>query len=290
MKSCGGGGGGEVVDQKRQVRHDAQPVEQNHDDHGGDGAHDRFPPVSVESIAASSEFAPCRRGPVVLVTWTSGLGRSASGRARVSSIMDSTARSWAAVRFWPRTAPTTRSRAALLSSSADRVAVMPADNWVLSLVMWLAGSVLVRVAAHRRPLSTQVVAGVVERMGVSVSRWAHVCRSDLSGWPWVCCRGVFAGSTVLDGRVLSTRWCPAGCEGVVASVDLPASLGNVGDSFGAVAASLPRCTGAGQPGRRRPRGWAQTGRPIDFRWVRLCRCSTDASVSGNTSASCPSSQ
>jgi hypothetical protein len=140
---------------------------------------------------------------------------------------------------------------------------MPADNWVLSLVMWLAGSELVRVAAHRRPLLAKVVAGVVERMGVSVSRWAHVCRSDLSGWPSVCSRGVFAGSTVLDGRVLSTRWWRGGVSDWVRG---GGSVGGPACSFGQ-RGRLLRCGGSLAAAMYRGR-----------------------SALGNTSASCPSSR
>lgn len=50
----------------------------------------------------------------------------------------------------------------------------------------------------------EVVGWVVVLMGVSVPGWAHSCRRELSGWPWVCRQGARADSAGLDGRVLST--------------------------------------------------------------------------------------
>jgi hypothetical protein len=65
----------------------------------------------------------------------------------------------------------TRSIAALSSSSANRVAAIPADSCVLSLFVGCPGtsSVLAAVAPWRRPALAKVVGGVVERGRVSVA-------------------------------------------------------------------------------------------------------------------------
>ena len=71
----------------------------------------------------------------------------------------------------PRTMSATRSTAALSSSSANRVAAIPADSCLLSLFVGCPGtsSVLAAVAPWPRPPLAKIVAGVVERGRVSVA-------------------------------------------------------------------------------------------------------------------------
>jgi len=96
-----------------------------------------------------------------------------SRRRRAASIADSGARSRAPCLLsskTPRTMSATRSIAAASSNCANRVAVIPADNPLVSLFVRCpgAGSVLAAVAPWPWPWLAKVVAGVVERRGVSV--------------------------------------------------------------------------------------------------------------------------
>jgi hypothetical protein len=143
----------------------------------------------------------------------------------------------------------TKSTAALSSSSASRVAVIPADSCLLSLSVGCLGAstVLAAVAPWRGPPLAKVVAGVIERGRISAAGSAYSWRTGRSGSVGACRRGSFAGTPVLDRRVISTRARAGGamagraCKsgGVGGLTCFP---GRHGDSFGSVAAWLPGCS------------------------------------------------
>ena len=136
-----------------------------------------------------------------------------SRRCRASAIVGSTPRSWAESSKTARTRSATRSAGTLPSSSADRVAVITAESRLLSLFIGGLTAVCEVECGSRansdRPLA-KVVAGVVERMGMSVPRWAHPCRSDR---PWGCvCRVVARRRSqepvAFDKTCRSVAWFP----------------------------------------------------------------------------------
>jgi len=141
-----------------------------------------------------------------------------SRRRRASNMLGSTPRFWATCRLSSRTARTmsaTRSTGTLPSRSAVRVAVIAADNCLLSLVMGAspADCKCGSRANGDRPLP-KVVAGVVVRMGLRAPRWAHSCWSRWSpGVLWSGCQGTFSGGAVLAGRVICNRSWRDGSSG-----------------------------------------------------------------------------
>jgi hypothetical protein len=149
-----------------------------------------------------------------------------STRCRASIIMGSTSQGLAAC---PRSSSTARTMSATRSletrpfNCANRVADIPADSCTWSAAMGLlAGSVLARVAAQRRPSLTKVVGRVGPTMDRRVPPWAQTCRSFRSGWIWALHEDALYQRVVQDGGVAPT-WCLG--DGVSGSVSERASVG-----------------------------------------------------------------